>query len=185
MLTERGIETYCPQRPTCDLSQLNVGNIDDPDFDRRAPPGGYPLPADDAAEVGCLIDELIEDGKSVLLAGHSSGGWVAAEAATSSQQASVRTKNGKTGGIIGIFFIGAFIIPEGQSVHSFFQPADGKIIAPPFMRFHVSLPQIIPTNHSLTAYRHTVSRASAQWSTLRNSSSMISTRRPLRNGRLP
>ncbi|KAJ6087791.1 hypothetical protein N7467_006705 [Penicillium canescens] len=135
-LTERGIETYCPQRPTCDLGQLNVGDINNPDFDRRAPPGGYPLPADDAAEIGRLIDRLISDGKSVLLAGHSSGGWVAAEAATSARQASVRAQEGNTGGIIGIFFIGAFIIPEGQSVHSFFQPADGRIIAPPFMRFH-------------------------------------------------
>jgi alpha-beta hydrolase superfamily lysophospholipase len=183
-LTERGIETYCPQRPTCDLSQLNVGDINNPDFDRRAPPGGYPLPADDAAEIGRLIDRLIADGKSVLLAGHSSGGWVAAEAATSARQASVRAKEGKTGGIIGIFFIGAFIIPEGQSVHSFFQPADGRIIAPPFMRFHVGLPSVIPVEHTLTICRNTVWMDLAQWSTLRNSSSMISTRRPLRNGRV-
>ncbi|KAJ5754147.1 uncharacterized protein N7511_008300 [Penicillium nucicola] len=135
-LIEQGIETYCPQRPTCDLSQLNVGDVNNPNFDRKAPPGGYPLPADDAAEIGRLVDSLIADGKSVLLAGHSSGGWVAAEAATSVRQASVRAKEGKTGGIIGLFFIGAFIIPEGQSVHSFFQPADGNIITPPFMRFH-------------------------------------------------
>ncbi|KAJ5870228.1 hypothetical protein N7455_005169 [Penicillium solitum] len=135
-LTAKGIEAYCPQRPTCDLSQLNVGNPNNPDFDRKAPPGGYPLPADDAAEVGLLLDKLIAQGKSVLLAGHSSGGWVAAEAAQSSRQAPVRAKEGKTGGVIGIFFIGAFIVPQGQSVHSFFQPPDGKVVAPPFMRFH-------------------------------------------------
>jgi alpha-beta hydrolase superfamily lysophospholipase len=138
-LTANGIETYCPQRPTCDLSQLNVGNPNNPDFDRRAPPGGYPLPADDAAEVGLLLDKLIAQGKSVLLAGHSSGGWVAAEAAQYSRQAPVRAKEGKIGGVIGIFFIGAFIVPQGQSVHSFFQPPDGKVVVPPFMRFHVGL----------------------------------------------
>ncbi|EKV09934.1 alpha/beta-hydrolase [Penicillium digitatum] len=135
-LSEKGIETYCPQRPTCDLSQLNVGNPNNPDFDRKAPPGGYPLPADDAAEIGLLLDKLIAKGKSVLLAGHSSGGWVAAEAAQNSRQAPVRAREGTTGGVIGIFFIGAFIVPEGQSVHSFFQPPDGKIVTPPFMRFH-------------------------------------------------
>ncbi|CAG8884212.1 unnamed protein product [Penicillium nalgiovense] len=135
-LTTKGIETYCPQRPTCDLSQLNVGNPNNPDFDRRAPPGGYPLPADDAAEIGLLLDKLIAQGKSVLLAGHSSGGWVAAEAAQYSRQAPVRAREGKMGGVIGIFFIGAFIVPQGQSVHSFFQPPDGKVVVPPFMRFH-------------------------------------------------
>ncbi|KAJ5372967.1 hypothetical protein N7517_004973 [Penicillium concentricum] len=135
-LTAKGIETYCPQRPTCDLTQLNVGNPSNPDFDRRAPPGGYPLPADDAMDIGLLLDKLIAQGKSVLLAGHSSGGWVAAEAAQSSRQAPVRARDGKTGGVIGIFFIGAFIIPQGQSVHSFFHPADGTVVAPPFMQFH-------------------------------------------------
>lgn len=137
-LTAKGIEAYCPQRPTCDLSQLNVGNINNPDYNRKAPPGGYPLPADDAAEVGQLIDKLIAQGIYVLLAGHSSGGWVAAEAAQPARQAPVRKAQGQSGGVIGIFFIGAFIIPVGQSVHSFFQPTDGNVVVPPFMTFHVS-----------------------------------------------
>lgn len=136
-LVAKGIEAYCPQRPTCDLSQLNVGNVNNPDFDRREPPGGYPLPSDDAAEIGLLLDKLIAQGKSVLLVGHSSGGWVAAEAAIHARQAPVRARNNETGGVIGMFFIGAFIIPQGQSVHTFFQPPDGKIVTPPFMRFHV------------------------------------------------
>ena len=136
-LSVKRIEAHCPQRPTCDLSQLNIGNPSNPDFDRRAPPGGYPLPADDATEVWLLLDKLIAQGKSVLLAGHSSGGWVAAEAAQSYRQAPVRLREGKTGGVIGIFFIGAFIVPQGQSVHSFFQPPGDKVVVPPFMQFHV------------------------------------------------
>ncbi|KAJ6169077.1 hypothetical protein N7497_001920 [Penicillium chrysogenum] len=130
-LTANGIETYCPQRPTSmsatPTTRISIAGL---------PPGGYPLPADDAAEVGLLLDKLIAQGKSVLLAGHSSGGWVAAEAAQYSRQAPVRAKEGKMGGVIGIFFIGAFIVPQGQSVHSFFQPPDGKVVVPPFMRFH-------------------------------------------------
>lgn len=138
-LTARGIDAYCPQRPSCDLSRLNVGDVHNPDFDREPPPGGYPTAEDDATEVGKLVDQLIAEGKSVLLAGHSSGGWVAAEAAQPARQAHVRAQAGHSGGIIGIFFIGAFIIPVGESVDSFFQPADGKPVAPPFVRFHVSL----------------------------------------------
>lgn len=138
-LEVKGIETYCPQRPTCDLSQLNVGNVNNPDFDRKAPPGGYPMASDDAAEVGRLIDKLVDQGKFVLLAGHSSGGWVAAEAAQSARQAPVRKLRGQSGGVIGILFIGALIVPVGNSVHGFVQPTDGSLVIPPFMEFHVSI----------------------------------------------
>lgn len=137
-LTARAIEAYCPQRATCDLRRLNVGDITHPDFDREPPEGGYPTAAEDAAEVGKLVDSLIAEGRSVLLAAHSSGGWVAAEAARPERQAHTRASVGKSGGIIGLFFIGAFIIPANESVDSFFQPADGSPITPPFMRFHVS-----------------------------------------------
>ncbi|KAF5865989.1 hypothetical protein ETB97_001567 [Aspergillus alliaceus] len=135
-LAARGVEAYCPQRPTCDLSRLNVGDVNNPDFDREPPVGGYPTAADDAASVGELLDRLIVEGKSILLVGHSSGGWVAAEAAQRERHAKTRTSNGETGGIIGLFFIGALVIPIGESVSSFFQPRDGNVVVPPFMRFH-------------------------------------------------
>ncbi|KAJ5143305.1 uncharacterized protein N7515_002092 [Penicillium bovifimosum] len=135
-LTEKGIEVHCPQRATCDLSQLNVGNVDNPDFNRKAPPGGYPLASDDAAELGVLLDKLIAQGKSILLAGHSSGGWVAAEAAQPARQYPVRAREGRPGGIIGLFLIGAFVLPEGQSVHSFSQRPDGTVAESPFKRYH-------------------------------------------------
>ncbi|KAJ5542830.1 hypothetical protein N7535_005254 [Penicillium sp. DV-2018c] len=135
-LTDKGLEAHCPQRATCDLSQLNVGDVSNPDFNRRAPPGGYPLASDDATELGLLLDKLIAQGKSILLAGHSSGGWVAAEAAQRARQYSVRAREGRPGGIIGIFFIGAIIVPEGESVHSFFHPSNGLVAVSPYMRFH-------------------------------------------------
>lgn len=97
------------------------------------------MASDDAAEAGRLIDKLIEQGKLVLLAGHSSGGWVAAEAAKPARQAPVRKKRGQSGGVIGILFIGALIVPVGNSVHGFVQPTDGSIVTPPFMEFHVSI----------------------------------------------
>ncbi|KAE8158265.1 hypothetical protein BDV40DRAFT_304337 [Aspergillus tamarii] len=40
------------------------------------------------------------------------------------------------GGLIGIFYMGAFVVPVGKSIHSLFQPKDGTTFVPPFMRFH-------------------------------------------------
>ena len=138
-LKAHGIDAYCPQRPSSDLNKLNVGDVNNPDFDREPPNGGYPSDSEDVQVIVQLLQRLVNDeGKSVLLAGHSSGGWVAAQAALPTLQANTRKSNGQSGGIIGIFFIGAFIIPVGESVHSFFQPKDGSLVTPPFMTFHVS-----------------------------------------------
>jgi pimeloyl-ACP methyl ester carboxylesterase len=138
-LEARCIKAYCPQRPSCDLSKLNVGDVNHPDFDREPPTGGYPTEADDAHVVIKLLEKLvIDEGRLVLLVAHSSGGWVATEAAQPALQATARKAEGKHGGVIGIFYIGAFIIPVGESVHSFFQPKDGPANTPPFMEFHVS-----------------------------------------------
>ncbi|KAK7971547.1 hypothetical protein PG989_016563 [Apiospora arundinis] len=41
-LKDVGMTPYCPYLPTADLSKLNVGDIDHPNFDRAAPTGGYP-----------------------------------------------------------------------------------------------------------------------------------------------
>lgn len=138
-LAEHGIETYCPQLPTGDLSKLNVGDVHNPDFNRPPPEDGYPDAKDDAAVVGHVVDRLLTEGKSVVLMGHSAGGFVAAEAATPARQAPARAAAGQTGGVIGIFFAGAFVIPPGESVSSFFQPVAGEVVAAPFMRFHVGL----------------------------------------------
>ena len=136
-LQSRGIDAYCPQRPTCDLANLNIGNdIHHPDFDRPPPETGYPSDTDDVNAVLDLVKRLVRDDRRVLLAGHSSGGWVASQAAIPDVQSTAD----QTGGVIGIFYFGAFVIPVGESVHSFFQPAGGEVIAPPFMEFHVFPP---------------------------------------------
>jgi pimeloyl-ACP methyl ester carboxylesterase len=135
-----GFDVYCPQRPTCDLSKLNVGDINNPDFDREPPPGGYPSDTEDVNQVIEVVDKLVDqDGKPVLLIAHSSGGWVVTQAAVPELQAKTRRAEGKPGGIIGIFYIGAFLVPVGESVSSFFQPKDGSLVTPSFMRFHVCI----------------------------------------------
>lgn len=139
-LGSKGIETCCPQLPTADLSKLNVGDIQNPDFDREQPPGGYPQGDEDTeAIVGVLTPLIEEKGKRVIILAHSSGGWVATQAAKPELQAKARKETGRSGGIIGILYVGAFVIPVGDSINSFFQPKDGSFTTPPFMRFHVSI----------------------------------------------
>ncbi|KAI4121194.1 MAG: hypothetical protein LQ338_006504 [Usnochroma carphineum] len=118
---------------------MNVGDISKPDYDREPPPNGYPQPADDAKVVREILDNLIiKSNKHVLLLGHSSGAFTATMVAVPELQAKSRKANGAEGGIIGIFYECGFLIPMGESVHSFFQPKDGSpAVIPPYCQFHV------------------------------------------------
>ncbi|KAI3328442.1 alpha/beta-hydrolase [Ustulina deusta] len=136
-LKAAGIDAYCPQLPTSDLKKLNVGDTNNPDFDREPPEGGYPQGPEDTDTILSILSPLIlEQGKRVLVVGHSSGGWVATEATRPELQAKTRKDQGLAGGVIGILYIGAFVIPVGESVHSFFQPKNGSFMVPPFLEFH-------------------------------------------------
>ncbi|KAH7324123.1 Alpha/Beta hydrolase protein [Stachybotrys elegans] len=136
-LKSKGIDAYCPQLPTADLAKLNVGDIASPDFDLGPPGKGYPQGEEDTDTILRVIQPLINQGKKVMLIGHSSGGWVASQSARSELCYEARKGKGQDGGIIGILFVGGFIIPVGESVNSFFQPQDGSPpVTPPFMRFH-------------------------------------------------
>jgi hypothetical protein len=137
-LKANGIDAYCPQLPTADLTKLNVGDVNNPDYDLGPPAGGYPQGEEDVATVLEILRPLVEEkGKKVLMLAHSSGGWVATEASRPELQAKRRQQEGLSGGIIGVLYVGAFIIPVGESVNSFFQPKDGSFVVPPFMQFHV------------------------------------------------
>ncbi|KAF5863238.1 hypothetical protein ETB97_010466 [Aspergillus alliaceus] len=68
-LQSQGFESYCPHRPTCNLSELNVGDVEHPDLDQEPPLGGYPSDTADVDEVIQLPDRLVnQNGKRVLLA---------------------------------------------------------------------------------------------------------------------
>ncbi|PQE07308.1 Alpha beta hydrolase fold-1 protein [Rutstroemia sp. NJR-2017a WRK4] len=137
-LKTHGIDSYCPQLPSSDLTKLNVGNLAHPDYDRAPPSGGHPQPAEDVKVITALLKELVEkDGKNVILLGHSSGGFTATAAAVPEFQARERKKKGLKGGVVGIFYECAFLIPVGESVNSFFQPKDGSpAVVPPYCKFH-------------------------------------------------
>lgn len=140
-LKAQGIEGHCPQLPTSDLRKLNVGDISNPDYDRDPPINGYPQPSEDVEVIRDLLTKLIsEEGKKVILIGHSSGGFTATAAAVPEFQARTRQAKGESGGIVGIFYECGFLIPVEQSVHSFFQPKDGSPpVIPPYCEFHVRL----------------------------------------------
>lgn len=84
-----------------------------------------------------VLDRLInQESKQVLLVAHSSGGWAAIQAAE--LQYKTRLANGQNGGLIGLFYYAAFVIPVNESINSFFQPKDGTFTIPPWLRFWVS-----------------------------------------------
>jgi pimeloyl-ACP methyl ester carboxylesterase len=140
MFKSHDFEAHCPQLPTSDLSELNVGDVTKPDFDLDPPSGGYPQGKDNEEVVTKELKRLIEDeGKRVILVAHSAGGWVATQCATPHFQEHARRKEGLKGGIIGILYFSAFIIPVGESIHSAFQPKDGSVHIPPWLTVHVSI----------------------------------------------
>jgi alpha-beta hydrolase superfamily lysophospholipase len=98
VLRSSGIETYCPQLPTSDLTKLNVGDIAHPVFDLDPPGGGYPQGKEEAEVVRQVLKDLLDQGKDVLLLAHSAGGWVATETAVPEFQAKVRKEQGLPGG---------------------------------------------------------------------------------------
>lgn len=139
-LKAQGIEGYCPQLPTSNLTKLNVGDPSHPDYNRDPPPGGYPQPVDDVVIINNLLSRLIEgEGKNVLLIGYSTGGGSATAAAVPQLQARTRQAKSLPGGIVGIFYECAFVIPVGESINSFVRPKDGSPpVAPPYCQLHVS-----------------------------------------------
>ncbi|KAI1775546.1 Alpha/beta hydrolase fold-1 [Hypoxylon cercidicola] len=114
-LKANGIEAYCPQLPTSDLSKLNVGDVTHPDFDREPPSGGYPQGEADTEVILTILRPLKRHSQSYKR-NHGK--------ARDSSVASLA------------FYVGAFVIPVSESIHSFLQPKDGSFVTPPFMRFH-------------------------------------------------
>lgn len=132
-----GFETHCPQLPSSDLTKLDVGDVNAPDFERPPPSNGYPGQTDDAAVVRTLLTRLIEeDHKEVLIAAHSSGGWTATEAAVPALQRKKRREAGLDGGIIGILYITAFVAPLGKSLAELAVPDEGSQL-PAYVTIHV------------------------------------------------
>lgn len=138
VLRKRGFTVICPRLPTMMVSEACPDNADDPAFDALPTDGTWPDGVSDAEVIREEIDGLVSKGLDVLLLGHSYGAWVATEAAESKLLRSTRTNKGATGGIIGMFYIAGYILPQGQSIHEFFSPQGDATPLPPFVTLHVS-----------------------------------------------
>lgn len=62
-----------------------------------------------------MLEPLIDEGKEVVLIGHSSGG-ISMSAVAEGRDLASRTKAGKQGGIVRLIFLAAFVLPSGQSL---------------------------------------------------------------------
>ncbi|KAL5333798.1 Alpha/beta hydrolase fold-1 [Aspergillus crustosus] len=98
-LTERGIPSEVPAHPT-------IG----------AEPPSKTL-ADDIASLKAVLTRLVDEGKDVIVVGHSSGGVSASGAVEGLEKAS-RKAAGLQGGVILVVYMAAFVLDKGQSLLS-------------------------------------------------------------------
>ncbi|RDW68055.1 hypothetical protein BP6252_09451 [Coleophoma cylindrospora] len=100
------------------LAQLKEANIP-AEFVPLPSVGGTELPLtglpEDVAAVRSTLTRLADEGKDMVLLGHSYGG-VVVSCAVEGFDAASRAKEGKTGGVILTVFMSAFMLPKGQSL---------------------------------------------------------------------
>lgn len=145
------IEAYCPILPTCNITDADIYDSDNKAFNSEPPPEGWPTGSDDVKEIQKLLDDLIlTQRKRVLLVGHSYGGWVAQQALKPAYSRRSMSASGSEGGLVGIVYMAAFVVPLGYTVKSFFEFKFFKLPPPPFVRSHVSVCR--RTNASQTSF---------------------------------
>lgn len=81
--------------------------------------GGTELPlagqSDDVDAVRKVLVPVVEEGKEVVVIGHSAGG-ISMSGAVEGYDAGSRKAAGKTGGVVRCIFMTAFVLPKGQSL---------------------------------------------------------------------
>lgn len=70
---------------------------------------------DDADAVKSELQDLVEAGRDVIVVAHSYGGMPASQALTPDLTASARREECKTGGVVGLFGMATFFLPEGMT----------------------------------------------------------------------
>ena len=103
---------YKPFLQALTSAGYDVHYADYPSFDPKDP-STTDCHADTEA-IRAILNPLVDEGKDVLLFLHSYGGMPGAAAATGLAKMQ-RAQEGKLGGVIGLLFLGAFVVPEGLS----------------------------------------------------------------------
>ncbi|KAJ4303192.1 hypothetical protein N0V90_002085 [Kalmusia sp. IMI 367209] len=102
LIESRGFPVVQPSFPT-------LTGQDEPDFTKKTL-------ADDVQVTEDAIRKLVDDGKTVVLAMHSYGGLVGAEAVPEDLTLANRKERGLPGGVSHLFYFSAFVMPKGQSI---------------------------------------------------------------------
>lgn len=89
--------------------------------------------SDDVAATKAVVSRLCDEGREVILLGHSYGGIVVSGASEGLGLAQ-RRKAGLPGGILAVIYLTAFVTPKGQSVEGMLERT-----YPPGMQFDVSI----------------------------------------------
>lgn len=95
---------------------------------------------EDAECIRNELERLVEDGTEVIVVLHSYGGVVGTEAVHESLGKKQRAAEGKKGGVIGLLYMCAFVLPEGVSIASAF---GGQL--PPYIVIEVS--RVVPRSN--------------------------------------
>lgn len=91
--------------PTTHVPLPTVGDLDAP----------LATLEDDIETVRKVLNPLLEEGKEVVLIGHSSGG-ISMSAVVEGNDIASRKAAGQEGGVLTCIFLAAFVIPKGQSL---------------------------------------------------------------------
>lgn len=91
--------------PTVHVPLPTVGDLDAP----------LASLVDDVETVRKVVIPLVDEGKEVVLVGHSSGG-ISMSGATEGLDVASRKAEGKQGGVARCIFLAAFVLPKGQSL---------------------------------------------------------------------
>ncbi|CEI66994.1 hypothetical protein FVEN_g9774 [Fusarium venenatum] len=86
--------------------------VDYPSVGAEPPTKGL---SEDVSAVRAAVERLVEEGKKVMVVVHSYGGLVGAEAVKGLGYRQ-RAQEGKTGGVIQLVYLSAFVMPKGNSI---------------------------------------------------------------------
>ena len=73
---------------------------------------GNPTLLDDVQHIRSAIEPIVEEGKEIILVGHSAGGFLGS-AAVKDLGLKKRAEDGKTGGVAKLMYLAAGLAPEG------------------------------------------------------------------------
>ena len=113
------IEVYCPQLPGSDPSRFILGPDSTAEDYIQGPASNAEYPSDPEvlATLNTLVEKLVVDeGKYVLLVAHSAGGWAVGEATKPELDVTTRKAKGEVGGLVGLFFMAAFMCLPGDGM---------------------------------------------------------------------